>query len=179
MWKRRSGRRNGKMWHKYGIFAMGSQWSDWTCNLVTVPSRLNPDLSSAPCDMNPICFTEYCTQSRGCKEIKHCSPSQCKNMLMWIRLYMSVTSVHSTCLNTHISGLQARHQAYWSDRSDTHSVSLHASNNKISLTPPPLPLILSPLTYSSHFCHSLIFSFPPPSFWLPTSSPQLPSSVFT
>lgn len=73
-------------------------------------------------------------------------------MLMWICLYITVTSAHNACLNTHISGLQGRHQTYWSDQSDTHSVSLHASNNKISLTrPPPSPSsplpILTPLIF--------------------------------
>lgn len=50
-------------------------------------------------------FTEYSHTDIKRPNIVGNNSSHCKTMLMWICLYISVTSAHSAWLNTHISGL--------------------------------------------------------------------------
>lgn len=45
------------------VFAMESQWSDRTCNLVTVPQQLNLDFNSMLRDMNIYIFSH--TDGKG------------------------------------------------------------------------------------------------------------------
>ncbi len=143
--------------------AVGSQWSDQTCNQDTVKSTEHRvtwilytilDTIYSPIDINRP-DTVGTSSSHGTKTFT------------WIHLCISVTSVHNACVNTHIPALQAKHQAYWSDQSDTHTV-LAFMPPTTRLVSPLLLSLSSPLPIRLLFLSQSQFFFPTRLNWLPT-----------